>query len=244
MVIYERPKVRRSGGYVIHVELCNEISLDCNKLVHALYYKVLETVKEGSVRGIEEVVPAYSSLSIFYDPRQASWRRIAELIESLWSEARATDVSKILKPRRFRIPVVYGGEYGPDLPSVAEHAKLDPDEVVRIHTSRTYVCYMLGFTPGFVYLGDVDERIATPRLPSPRTRVAPGSVGIAGRQTGIYGVESPGGWRLIGRTPLKTFDPRRDPPTPIRPGDLVEFYRIEPEEFEKLRGVYLGEVIQ
>ncbi len=242
MPVYDRPRIAASGGYVVHVEICNEVSLECNKLVHALYYTILQRVREGRVVGVEEVVPAYASLTIFYDPRHIDRNALVKLVEECWNESRSVDVSRILRPRLFRIPVVYGGEYGPDLNSVAEHAGLDPEEVIRIHTSRRYVCYMLGFTPGFIYLGDVDDRIAAPRLPSPRTRVPAGSVGIAGKQTGVYGVDSPGGWRLIGRTPLRMFDPKRDPPTPIKPGDLVEFYRISEEEFRELKGVFIGDV--
>ncbi len=244
MAIYEKPKVRVSGGYVVHVEICNEVSLQCNRLVHALYYTLLKNKESGELRGVEEIVPAYSSLSILYDPRVISKDEILRKVDEAWNVATSVDVSKILRPRKFRIPVVYGGKYGPDLESVAQYAKLDPEEVISIHTSKGYVCYMLGFTPGFIYLGDVDDRIAAPRLPNPRTKVPAGSVGIAGKQTGVYGVDSPGGWRLIGRTPLKMFDPKREPPTPIRPGDVVEFYRINEEDFEKLKGKFVGEVME
>ncbi len=242
MTIYEKPIARCSGGYVVYVELCNEISLECNRRVHALYYAILSKKDSGEIPCIEEAVPAYSSLTLFYDPRRCSCDYVIKLVDRLWSEIREIETEKLFKPRRFRIPVLYGGEYGPDLPSVAEFARLSPEEVIKIHTSRPYICYMLGFTPGFIYLGDVDERIAAPRLPTPRTRIPAGSVGIAGKQTGVYGVESPGGWRLIGRTPLRMFDPSREPPIPIRPGDIVEFYAIDEKEFQRLRGVFVGEV--
>jgi len=233
------PRIVASGGYTIYVELCNEISLECNRMVHALYYALLEARRRGDAEGIVEVVPAYTTVAILYDPRKTRRDRVESLVRRLLSEA--PSISSSMKPQRFRIPVVYGGVYGPDLEEVARMVGLSPDEVVEIHTSRSYVCYMLGFTPGFIYLGEVDERIAVPRLPRPRTQVAAGSVGIAGRQTGVYGIDSPGGWRIIGRTPLRMFDHRREPPTPIRPGDIVEFYRVDEARFAELRGRFVGE---
>ena len=231
-----KPVIRAVGGHALYVELCREISLDCNRRVHELYYLLLE--KRGEL-GVDEVVPAYTSVTLFYNPRKTSWSLLAEKVSKLIEELRG---KVVFRPRRFRIPVVYGGRYGPDLEESARLAGVSVDEFVKIHTSREYVCYMLGFTPGFVYLGDVDERIAVPRLEKPRTRVPRGSVGIAGKQTGLYGTESPGGWRIVGRTPLRTFDPRRDPPIPIRPGDLVEFYEISEKEFRELEGTWIEEV--
>ena len=129
--------------------------------------------------------------------------------------------------RLHRMPVRYGGEYGPDLPAVARRTGLTEEEVVSVHTAREYTCYMLGFTPGFAYLGNLDDRIATPRLETPRLKVPAGSVGIAGNQTGFYGVESPGGWQIIGRLVTTTFDPKRKPPSTVSPGDRVGFVRME-----------------
>jgi KipI family sensor histidine kinase inhibitor len=129
--------------------------------------------------------------------------------------------------RVIEIPTRYGGEYGPDLEFVAKHNGLTPDEVVRIHTSQSLRVFMLGFSPGFPYIGPLAPEIAAPRLATPRTLVPAGSVGIAGRQTGIYPSESPGGWRLIGRTDLKLFAPAKDPPALLRPGDYVRFRAVE-----------------
>ncbi len=243
MSTYEEPKVRASGGYVLYVELCEGVSLKCNELVHKLYYILLSRAEEGMLQGVRELVPAYSSLTIFYDPRLVSANALRGEVLKAFKDALTMDLSRVVRPKEFRIPVVYGGEWGPDLESVAELSGLSVDEVIKIHTSRTYTCYMLGFTPGFIYLGEVDDRIAVPRLERPRLKVPAGSVGIAGKQTGVYGVESPGGWRLIGRTPLKMFDPLRTPPTPIRPGDKVRFYEVGEEEFRRLKGMFLGEVI-
>jgi inhibitor of KinA len=128
--------------------------------------------------------------------------------------------------RRIEIPVKFGGDYGPDLDTAAALSGLAPDEFVSIFLEREYRVYMLGFLPGFPYMGEVDERIAVPRLASPRTRVPRGSVGIAGRQTGIYPLESPGGWQLIGRTDVKMFEPESDPPVLLQPGDLVTFRSV------------------
>jgi inhibitor of KinA len=136
-----------------------------------------------------------------------------------------------------RIPVCYGGDLGPDLAGVAAFAGLHEHDVVRVHTLTTYRVFMLGFVPGFAYLGIVDARIAMPRHSTPRVRVPPGSVGIAGIQTGVYPAETPGGWRLIGRTPLKPFDPGRENSFLMKPGDAVQFYPIERSEYDRVRSV-------
>ncbi len=214
-----KARITPVGGNALFIELCRAIDLECNKRVHSLYHSL------SKVKGVIEAVPGYGSLLVVYDPLTTSFEELKNEVESL-------DIETVKRePKLFNVPVVYGGEYGPDLKMVAEKTGLSEEEVVEIHTSRTYTCYMLGFTPGFVYLGDVDDRIAVPRLPTPRVRIPAGSVGIAGKQTGWYGVESPGGWVLIGRTPMKTFDPHKDPPTFIRPGDRVRFYRITEEEY-------------
>ena len=124
------------------------------------------------------------------------------------------------------IPTLYGGEYGPDLDHVADHNGLTPEEVIQIHSSADYLVYMMGFTPGFPYLGGMSENIATPRLQTPRTAIPAGSVGIAEQQTGVYPIESPGGWQLIGRTPVQLFDPQRDPPVVVEAGDFIRFAPI------------------
>ncbi|MEM4479759.1 MAG: 5-oxoprolinase subunit PxpB [Candidatus Bathyarchaeia archaeon] len=137
------------------------------------------------------------------------------------------------KGRKFIIPVVYGGVYGPDLKDVAEYHGLTEDQVIEVHSGRFYRVYMIGFVAGFPYLGEVSEEIATPRLETPRPKVPAGSVGIADKQTGIYPCEAPGGWRIIGRTPLKLFDPNWQPPALLRPGDIVKFTPISEEEFKE-----------
>lgn len=242
MTIYEKPKVRFVGGDAIHVDFCDEISLDCNRRVHAVYYAILNDLREGRVLGIVEAVPAYSSLTIFYDPRKVRHDSLTSYVSKVFEYVITQPLNELVKPRVFKIPVVYGGEFGPDFNDVLKITKLTAEEFIRIHTSKEYTCYMLGFTPGFLYLGDVDDRIAVPRLETPRTKIPAGSVGIAGKQTGLYGVESPGGWRLVGRTPIKTFDYRRTPPIPIKPGDLIRFYAIDHGEYLKLKDKFVDEV--
>jgi KipI family sensor histidine kinase inhibitor len=132
------------------------------------------------------------------------------------------------------IPTLYGGDSGPDLDYVASHNGLTPEEVVQIHASGTYRIYMLGFTPGFPYLGGMDERIATPRLETPRTKISGGSVGIAGAQTGIYPIDSPGGWQIIGRTPLALYDPQREEPILLQAGESIRFVPIDQETYDRL----------
>ena len=143
--------------------------------------------------------------------------------------------TEVPNPSTLEIPVVYGGEYGPDLEYVAEHNGISTEEVVEIHHSSSYLIYMLGFVPGFPYLGGMSEKIATPRLKSPRVAIPAGSIGIAGAQTGIYPLESPGGWQLIGRTPLKLFDPGKEDPFLPKPGHYLKFFPIEEKDFEKFR---------
>lgn len=135
----------------------------------------------------------------------------------------------------YEIPVCYGGEYGPDIENIAEHAGLSVEEVIKIHSSRDYLIYMLGFLPGFCYLGGLDERIHTPRLANPRIKINAGSVGIGGSQTGIYPLDSPGGWQLMGMTPVKTYDPDREIPILVEAGDYIRFVPIDEDEYKRIR---------
>lgn len=135
----------------------------------------------------------------------------------------------------YEIPVCYGGEFGPDLDNIAQHAGLSPEEVIQIHSSRDYLIYMLGFLPGFCYLGGLDERIHTPRLANPRLKISAGSVGIGGSQTGIYPLDSPGGWQLMGMTPVKTYDPQREVPILVEAGNYIRFIPIDKDEFYRIK---------
>lgn len=189
------------------------------------------------VTGITELVPAFCSLTVCYDSAAISYPKLCRRIEKaiVRGEGAATSIRRI-----HRIPVCYGGEFGPDLADVASLAGLSAEEVIRRHSSRDYRIYMLGFLPGFPYLGGLDESIAAPRLDSPRERIPRGSVGIGGSQTGIYPMESPGGWRLIGRTPILPYDPTRTPPVLYAAGDSIRFVPIDRARYDALAAAVAG----
>jgi KipI family sensor histidine kinase inhibitor len=213
------PHIQPLGDSAAVIEFGDEISLATNLRVQAL----ASLLEKFTPHAIVECLPAYSTLTIYYDPLLLTYNEVER-----WLNQNVEDITQNLQPRVIQVPVVYGGEFGPDLDFVAQYHNLTTDEVIRIHSEREYHVFMLGFTPGFPYLGEVDERIATPRLDSPRLHVPAGSVGIAARQTGIYPIESPGGWRIIGRTSLKLFDLDRDPPFLIGAGDKVKFIPVKP----------------
>ena len=213
------PKFLSSGDSAITVEFGNEISAEINACVHALD----KALRKKNILGIVETVPTFRSLLIIYDPCITGGEKLKAKITKLCGDLEASSEGK---KRIIEIPVLYGGEYGEDLKDVAEINKLTEDEVVKIHSGTDYLIYMLGFTPGFPYLGGLSEKIACPRLSKPRTAVPAGSVGIAETQTGIYPLLSPGGWRIIGKTPLRLFDPQIEPPVLLRAGDYLRFVPI------------------
>lgn len=185
-------------------------------------------LQKGKIRGVTECVPTFVSLTVYFDPVVITAKK---LIKKIKQTADSYKEEGNAKKRVFLIPVCYEGEFAPDLKDVAEHNKLTEKEVVDIHTGRDYLIYMLGFLPGFPYLGGLDERICCPRLDSPRTKIPPGAVGIGGEQTGIYPLASPGGWRLIGQTPIKPYDPDRDEPILYKAGDYIRFVPVSVEEY-------------
>jgi inhibitor of KinA len=213
-----------NGDKMVLVEFAEEIS----PAVHSQVLSLASQLEFVPIGGVIEWIPSYRSLGVVYDPRQITYRELVARLQSL-------DIStpQVARPslQRIEIPVCYGGAMGPDLSLVAEHHQLSPEEVVELHTTGDYRVYLLGFTPGFPYLGGMSARLATPRLAEPRLRVPAGSVAIGGNQTGIYPIESPGGWRLIGRTPLRLFDLERTPPFLLSAGDHVHFRAITPAEF-------------
>lgn len=217
------------GDRALLVELGDAIHPDINRKVRELFL-VLE---EKKVLGIKDLVPSYRSLTVVYNPLELSLCTLQDTVSYLWKH---TDASRLPRPKMVEVPVIYGGRYGPDLEWIASYHHLSPEAVIGYHCEPTYQVYMIGFTPGYPYLGEVPEAIATPRRQTPRTIVPQGSVAIAQRQTGIYPVQSPGGWHILGWTPLKLFAPDRWPPSLLEMGDLVKFISIREEELPKWKG--------
>ncbi len=231
------------GEQALIVEFGDSIDPAINARVHQLARRL----NESASTGILEIIPTYRSIMVRFDPlvqrREDLKKEIAEQCASLDESSTSVQGNITL------IPVAYGGEFGPDLDFVANHNGLSPQEVIELHTATPCLVYMLGFTPGFPYLGGMSPRLVTPRLEQPRQRIPAGSVGIAGAQTGIYPIESPGGWRLIGRTPLTLFSPRSPQPFLFAAGDYLQFAAITSEEFaaiakEVSAGLYTPQVRQ
>lgn len=212
--------IRPVGDSALLVVFGDRIDLATNRRAHAC----AQRIARPRLAGVGECVPAYASILVHYDPLQWDFHQLAIEIASILDDEREEEP---WEPRLVTIPVRYGGVHGPDLAFVASHTGLDEAEVIHLHSHVEYPVFMMGFTPGFPYLGGMDERLATPRLDQPRERVPAGSVGIAGKQTGIYSIDSPGGWRIIGRTTLRLFDPQGDAPFLLSPGDRVRFTPVE-----------------
>lgn len=210
-------RIRACGDSMLLVEFESVIDPIVNERAIALAARL----RDRRARGVRDVAPGYCTVGVHFDPLQTD---LAALETAIAAEASVVAMLDDLPARSpIKIGVTYGGEDGPDLEAVAERSGCTPAEVIERHAERTYRVYMLGFVPGFAYMGRVDSRIASPRHRVPRERVPAGSVGIAGAQTGVYPVASPGGWQLIGRTERVMFDPNRDQPSLLAPGDLVKF---------------------
>lgn len=220
----EEIKILTAGDSSLLIEFGQEISPKINQKITS----TVQLMKEQHIEGVVDIIPAFCSLLINYDPRVIGYEELKERMKNL---VKVDVKSQAGKKRIFEIPVCYGGEYGPDIENIANHAGLSVDEVIKIHSSRDYLIYMLGFLPGFTYLGGLDERIHTPRLANPRLKIRAGSVGIGGSQTGIYPLESPGGWQLMGMTPVKTYDPEREVPILVEAGDYIRFVPVTEEEY-------------
>lgn len=221
------PQIKITGDTSVAVVFGNEISTDINTKIRAFD----EALAEEQIDGVYETVPTYCSLTIHYAPEKIRYEELQERLEALLAVShKAQKLNTIV----MEIPVVYGGEYGPDLETVAAHNGMSTEDVIRIHSGAEYLIYMLGFTPGFSYMGGMDESIATPRLKTPRVLIPAGSVGIAGKQTGIYPIDSPGGWQLIGRTPVKLYDAHRDTPILLDAGLHVKFIPIDEAEYKRI----------
>jgi inhibitor of KinA len=216
----------QAGDSAITVEFEERI----DPAVNARAIALARSVSAARLIGVRDVVPTYRSVTIYFDPLRTDY---AALVTRVEREAAVPAPQSVDQAAPIQIPVCYGGEFGPDLAGVAAYAGLSEREVVHLHTGRTYRVFMLGFVPGFAYLGTVDDRIAAPRHSTPRTRVATGSVGIAGGQTGVYPAETPGGWQIIGRTRLVPFDASRREPFRIKPGDRVRFESIDRAAYDR-----------
>lgn len=225
------PRLLSLADGALVVELGDAIARPLLEQVSALDAAVRREVGAGRLEGVVETVPTYRSLAILYDPlrttRAALERGIAPLLD-------ARDAPGPARGRTWRLPVRYGGEHGPDLERVAASCGLAPSEVIALHARTTYDVYVVGFLPGFAYMGDVAEAIRLPRRNDPRTRVPAGSVAIAGQQTAVYPWESPGGWHLLGRCPVPLFDPRRPQPALLAPADRVAFEAVSEQEYRAL----------
>ncbi|SEC95975.1 sensor histidine kinase inhibitor, KipI family [Rhizobiales bacterium GAS188] len=220
------PRLLLSGDSALVVEFGDRIDPQLNERVLMLDAHLARE----PITGVTETVPTYRSLLVHYDPTLIGY---AELGAELMSLA-VREGEPARKGRRWRVPVVYGGEFGIDLEAVAETAGLTPDEVVARHSGGDYRVYMLGFLPGYTYLGGLDPVLATPRREDPRLETPAGTIGIGGVQTGIQCLAAPSGWNLLGRTPVRTYHPRRDPIFLMEPGDYVTFFPVPPREWEAL----------
>lgn len=217
-----------AGDSTLVVKFGNEINEEINQRVRAFR----STVEKSKIEGILEYIPTYCTVYVFYDPLKIKTKDIIKKLNQIEEDASHTELPK---PNIVEVPVAYGGENGPDISNVAEAHGITPEDVIRLHSSKEYLVYMLGFTPGFTFCGGLGDDLATPRIKNPRTKVPAGSVGIAGKQTGLYAISSPGGWQLIGRTTKRFYNPEATPPVPIKAGDYIRFVPISAEEFEAHR---------
>jgi KipI family sensor histidine kinase inhibitor len=226
---FPTPTIRPLAESGLLVELGDTIAPATTARVMAL----TGALDAAALPGVLDVVPSYTTVLIAFDPEVADWETLAAGVRRLWADLGEATAAPA---REVEIPVAYGGELGPDLADVAAHAGLSPEEVVARHAAAEYVVACMGFAPGFAFLAGLPPALATPRLVKPRTRVPAGSVGIGGAQTGVYPMATPGGWRLIGRTPLRLFDLSRAEPFLLRPGDRVRFAPIDAAAFQEMEG--------
>lgn len=233
------PAVSPAGDRALVLDFGNVIDVAVNDRVMA--YRA--AIEKAGIPGITEIVPTYRSLLILYDPAVITY---APLTKRLLSPSGIKGASVSPHYRLLQVPCLYGGEAGPDLASLADSKGMPEEEIIRLHSAPEYKVYMLGFLPGFVYLGGLDSRISAPRLATPRTLIPAGSVGIGGSQTGVYPVSSPGGWLLIGKTPLPFYDPESDTPILCRAGDHIRFIPVSRPEYDSIlhdvaEGTYMPE---
>ena len=226
-----KPTISPVGDCAISIDFGQVIDPKINRYI----LQTIERIKELQLEGIIELVPTYCALLVEYDAMLYSYSDICNIIEPTLEEGMTNTINELVTV--VEVPTVYGGEFGPDLSFVAAHNHLSEDEVVSIHSGTDYLVYMLGFIPGFTYLGGMDPRIATPRLSSPRTLIPAGSVGIAGEQTGTYPSDSPGGWQIIGRTPVTMYDMSKAQAALLNAGDYVRYVPIDEREFHRIKAL-------
>lgn len=219
-----------AGDAALIVEFADRI----DPVINAAAVALARSLQAKSIAGVRDTVPTFRSVAVHFDPLRTDY---AALVEELRNESTkiVAGAIEIEAAAPIRVPVCYGGELGPDLPAVARFAGVAEREAIEIHASRTYRVFMLGFVPGFAYMGTVDPRIAVPRMTTPRLRVPAGSVGIAGSQTGIYPASTPGGWQIVGTTPVRPYDIDRPESFLFKPGDAIQFYAIDAADYGRLR---------
>lgn len=214
-----------AGDKAIVVEFGDIIDEDINRKV----INLMKNIESSSlINSIYEMIPTYRSLMIIYNPLKITFNDLINSVKNIECNLKVLDKRE---KNIIKIPVLYGNDCGPDIDTVAKHNRLSIEDVIRLHSEAEYLVYMLGFTPGFTYLGGMNSKLETPRLDNPRVKIPEGSVGIAGKQTGVYPIESPGGWQLIGRTPIKLYNPKRENPILLKAGDYVKFTPITKDEF-------------
>lgn len=226
-----KPTISPVGDCAISIDFGQVIDQKINRHIR----QTIERIQALQLDGIIELVPTYCALLVQYDAMLYSYADMCHIIEPTFSES-VTDNNND-KVTVIEIPTMYGGEFGPDLGFVASHNNLSEEEVIAIHSGTDYLVYMLGFIPGFTYLGGMDPRIATPRLSSPRTLIPAGSVGIAGEQTGTYPSDSPGGWQIIGRTPVTMYDMSKEQAALLSAGDYVRYVPIDEQEYNRIKAL-------
>ncbi|PLR75586.1 kinase inhibitor [Bacillus sp. V3-13] len=226
------------GDNAVIIELGEDINIETQQKVQFIASLLDKNTEDWMI----EYIPAFTTVTLFYDPVKVSTKAkkhtlpydfVCSRLRSLLAEVTTGNQAN---QRVVQIPVCYGGELGPDLEFVAGHNGLTTEEVIHIHSTGDYIVYMIGFAPGFPYIGGMSEKIATPRRKTPRIKIPPRTVGIAGKQTGVYPIETPGGWQLIGRTPVELFRPDEEPPSLLRAGDRIQFKPISYEEYLELGG--------
>ena len=220
-------QITLSGDSAVNLCFGTRICPETSALVH----NAAARLNEPPIPGVVDIVPTFCSIMVCYDPTVLQYEYIIRTVEDRLRglDANVTDAGKTVE-----IPVCYGGEFGLDLEYVAEYHDMTVEEVIRLHTEPSYPIGMLGFLPGFAYLGGLDERLHTPRLETPRVRLEAGAVGIGGAQTGIYPLPSPGGWQILGRTPVRPYDPNREPAFLYAAGDNIKFFSITEEEYRSI----------